>query len=482
MRDLNHNMQHSGVRTILVNTLFLSGARVTSILARLVYAIVIAKLLGPELYGRFNYGLSWYLLFVPLSGMGIDFILLRDLGRHENNEALLNNSIAIRSVSTIGVACLCLGLGWILENESQMRSLLLFFSFALAGRGLTSWTNAVFNGSETSCYVLRQEVLFRLLDVIFGIILLASGYGILTLAAVHAACWVLQGITGVAIIRKFLQPTLHPRWDFGTLMDLIRRGSPFLGAAFLLNWLTQGPLVLFRHLSSNGIALGQLALALQVFVLIGSIVAELSSAALPVLSRSVHRQDGKAGQFVATIFWAGWLISGMLIIATLSVGQRAVGFLFGAEFIPAARLLPWATALVGPFFWCTNFRSVLAAEGHYSTVLGANFAGAAVFTAVFIPFGAHYGTRGTFIALALGFLSLVSIQLWKIRQVHPLDWSMSLMRPMFAVLIAVTTCVTLMPAHPCFGLIIGLITLVVAYLSFGLISLQKMRTVLKSLL
>ncbi|MCB2147283.1 MAG: oligosaccharide flippase family protein [Deltaproteobacteria bacterium] len=475
-------MQQSGVRSILVNTLFLSGARFTTILARLIYAIVIAKLLGPELYGLFNYGLSWYLIFMPLSVIGTDFVLLRELGRYDNNDELLNTSLALRGISCVMAACLCLGIGWTLESEDQMRSLLFVFSIALVGRGLSAWTNSVFKGYESSHYVLKQELLFRLLEVILGIVLLTSGYNLLALAMVHATSWLLQGIIGVAIIRKFLHPTIHPRWDVGIMIDLVKRGSPFLGAAFLLGWLLQGPLVLFRHLSKNDIALGQLALSLQVFVLIGSIVAELSTAALPVLSRSVKRQDGKTSQFVIAIFHGGWLLSGILIIAALTIGGWAVELLFGTGFKPVETLLPWATAMVGPFFWCNNLRSVLAAQGQYGAVFWSNLTGAVIFTMAFFPSCAYFGTFGVFIALGLGFVILVSIQFWGIRHTDPLGWIKSVVRPLIVISIAVLGCQVLMPMHPWYGLIFGLSTLCVASLATGLFSLREIRTVFKSLM
>jgi O-antigen/teichoic acid export membrane protein len=474
-------MQQSGIRSILVNTLFLSGARFTTILARLVYLIFIAKLLGPELYGIFSYGLSWYILFVPLSVLGLDFVLMRDLGRHENNEALLNNSITLRGISSVIVACFCFGLGWALENDGQIRSLMFLFSIALVGRGMSIWTNAVFKGYEASQYVLRQELVFRLLEVVLGLILLANGYGLLVLTAVHASSWLMQSIIGVLIICKFLHPRMRPFWDITIAQDLIKRGLPFLSAGFFLNWLIQGPFVLFRHSGDNDIALGQLALALQVFMSIGSVVAELSIAALPVLSRSVQRQDGKTSQFVVATLLGGWLLSGILTIGALTIGGWAIELIFGVKFKAAGELLPLATALIGLFFCFSNLRSVLAAKGEYSMVLCANLTGAIVFTISFFPFINYFGTHGVLIAMGLGFVVLVSIQLWTIRRTDALDLINSVVRPLLAIALALLGSLVWLPSHPWLGLIFGLSTLCVASLATGIISLQEIRTVFRSM-
>ena len=469
-------MPHAGVRSILRNTTYLAGARAVTIAARAAYALVIAGLLGPELYGLFNYALSWYLLFVPLAILGLDFVLLREIGRRRSASTdVVPASLALRTGGSILVAALCLGLGWWLEVDPLARRLLLVLAFALVGRGLASWTNAVFKGHEASGFVLAQEVAFRLLEVLVGLALLAAGYGVLVLALAHAGAWIAQGAMGLFLVRRFLHPGLRADWSPWPMVALLRSGLPFLAAAFLLGWLLQGPLVLHRHLEGTDIGLGQLALALQVFVIFGSVVAELGLAAVPVLTRSSERRDGKTVLFVQGILRAGWLLGAALVTGALTVGPPLLAWLFGANYDTAGDLLPWAMLLVGPYFWATSLRSVLAAHGRYWEIAAAMLTGAVVFSILYVPLADYSGLQGALYAEGLGLVGVAATQLWLLRGTDAPDLGGSMVLPGLVSLAAVAAAGNLLHIHPLLALGVGLAVLAAGALLAGTIPLRTVR-------
>ena len=81
----------------------------------MVYVVLLAKILGADLYGLFNYGLSWYLVFIPLSALGIDVIIVRGIGRDRDRASrLVGQTLALRSISCTSVALLSFLVGfWI---------------------------------------------------------------------------------------------------------------------------------------------------------------------------------------------------------------------------------------------------------------------------------------------------------------------------------------------------------------------------------
>jgi O-antigen/teichoic acid export membrane protein len=60
-----------GAAKILVSAKYLYLALLTSQSLRFVYVLILARMLGAELYGLFSYGQSWYLMFLPLTGLGV---------------------------------------------------------------------------------------------------------------------------------------------------------------------------------------------------------------------------------------------------------------------------------------------------------------------------------------------------------------------------------------------------------------------------
>ena len=67
--------------SILTSTAYLGAARILSAASRIVYAILLAKILEPETYGIFQYAYSWYLMFIPLSILGLNFVMIRELNK-----------------------------------------------------------------------------------------------------------------------------------------------------------------------------------------------------------------------------------------------------------------------------------------------------------------------------------------------------------------------------------------------------------------
>ena len=66
-------------RSIAGNAAALVAARVLPRLVQVGYVILLARRVGPELYGLFAYTQSWYLTLLPLTSFGL-YVLLARIG------------------------------------------------------------------------------------------------------------------------------------------------------------------------------------------------------------------------------------------------------------------------------------------------------------------------------------------------------------------------------------------------------------------
>ena len=74
-----------GAASIAKNAGYLLSTHGLNKALRFIYAIALAHYLGPELYGFLNYGMSWYLTFLSVTGLGTAAILVKEIGRDRNN-------------------------------------------------------------------------------------------------------------------------------------------------------------------------------------------------------------------------------------------------------------------------------------------------------------------------------------------------------------------------------------------------------------
>ncbi len=437
-------MKFSGIKSIAVNAGYLTAARVLTQVVRIFYVIVLARYLGPEIYGLFAYGQSWYMAFFPLTVLGLGIVLIREVGRDRGRgAAVVEQTLAVRIVLSIAAAVACGFIGWMLNDDPTARRLLLVFSLALAGRGLATWAEQVFSAYEVSRLTLRQEAVFRPLEVALGLSVLALGGGAVAVAGVHAAVWWAQAARGWLIVHTSVVPA-RPRWRWDRVAPLLAQGLPLFLFALFFTWLLQGPLVMFRHLADNPNDLGQLALAIQAFYALCAVPWSIGLSALPVLSRATVRQDGKDVLFASAMARIAILFGALAGLSAMALGPWLVEALFGDSYVLAGRLLGPALWLLVPMTAGTAAAQVLVAQGRLVSQALCAVTGAGVMTALMFALNATMGPGGALAATGAGLsiwaLSLIAV----LAQGSAFKLGHSILKPGAATLLALAVYLGLM--------------------------------------
>lgn len=332
-------VKYRGAASILVNAAYLFGTRGITVLARGLYAAVLAPVLGPELFGLFYYGTSWYLVLLPFTYFGLDSLLSREIGQNATSASeALSHTLALRRVLAAAVAVISVVGASLLEEDPLVRQLLWIFSISLAGRSLAFWANAAFTACETGRYTFRINAVFRVAEVVFGIWFVLHGSSLLVLASINAVSWWGQYIVAFLVIRKKL-PFNGAKWVWPPIRTLLLACLPIGCASLAQTFLLQGPLVLHRQLTSSALELGQLALCIQVFSVFLGVAMALSAAGLPVVSRAAARADGKDAVFVNGVTRFLVLYGGLAGLAGQAFGPLMISGLFGIDYHEAGSLL-----------------------------------------------------------------------------------------------------------------------------------------------
>ena len=444
-----------------------------------IYVIVLARYLGPEIYGLFAYGHSWYVAFLPLASLGIDQILGREVGKNrERGAEVVAQTLALRATTSVVGAVACALIGWLTEADPFARQLLIIFSLALAGRGLALWSEQVFVAYEVSRYTLQQEAFFRSIEVVVGFSVFLLGGRASALAVVHALIWWLQAICGLVLVRKNLT-RVQPKWAWRGLLSLITKGFPLCLGSLFLGWLLQGPLVLFRHVPNASDTFGQLALALQLFGLLLIVPLSIGTVALPILSRSAARQDGKDLRFVEVMLRISFIFVAITGLCGMAFGTWLVTLVFGNQYSLAGHLLGSALWLLIPFSMAISTFQVLIGKGHFVASSFCAFCGALVLTIALPPIANELGPYGALLATGLG------MSLWAVTLITLLAWSdglnlgLAIFRPAVVVLLSVGVYMGLVRVSPWVALPASLLTLLAATFAFGVLTIKE-RAALRS--
>ncbi len=188
----------SGLKSIARNSAHLTIAKLLTFIGRGVYVTVVARALGPELYALLAYSQAWYITFLPLALFGLSGVLGRELSRDpEKKQQTVESAFAISLLANGTAATLCIGIAWLTTDSRELTILIMIMSLALAGRAAAVFSQQVFVATEQAQYVLKQEFLFRTLEIGAGIALLLLGGGLIEIASLHAIVWWAQDTSAV---------------------------------------------------------------------------------------------------------------------------------------------------------------------------------------------------------------------------------------------------------------------------------------------
>ena len=425
-----------GVTSIFLNTSYLFAGRWLTIAVRFFYAIVLTRYLGPELYGYLNYGISWYFAFIPIATMSLGVLLSQEVGRNRKKGArVVNQILTLKLLTSFLATLLCGAIGFFIEENEVVKTLLLIFSFALMGRSFWIGVQSVFTAYEMNSHSLRQHAVFRPLEFIIGLIVLVCGGGVIGVACVHGISWWLQAARGFFLINRHISQ-VRLDWTWKILFRFFKAGLPITIGNIFNAWLINGPLVMYRYFVQINEHLGQLALAMQVFVLLGNLMGLAFSASLPLISRSVFREDGKDVYFVDAMIRFGFLSGAMMGIFALGAGEWLVEIFFGNKFQEAGYLMGFVLWLLVPSICGSAIWSVYMARGKHILPTISFAVGAFIFTGIFPFIVNKIGTLGAVVSAGIGISCSTSILFFVLARSDALNLRRILFYPLLALAIA----------------------------------------------
>jgi O-antigen/teichoic acid export membrane protein len=421
------------LRAIGTNTGYIFASQTISSLLRAVYAAVLARELGPELFGLMNYGLGWYAAFLAVANLQLESYMSRELALDRSESAaVLSRSMTLRVFSTAIVFACALASVLVSGEDDLLATVLLILAIAIVGRSAAMWCNSAFVSRESAGHVFSMEVAFRIIEVLVGITALLLGYGLLAIALLHSLSWLAQAVYGFWLVRRHLaQVRFQPR--LSEQLTLFRAVLPMAVSSIAATWLMQGPFVLYVAQVSAGTDAGVVALVLQLFVLATGIPVALGRAALPALSRTVARADNREELFLGLVMRAGIAGTAALVIGGASAGAWLIAPVFGESYRPAGQYVALGMLLVLPFGLASITNQILLAHGRNWQAMASAVLGAAVMSVLICAFMPADGAISRyFLYILAGMLAWSIAGLALLGRVIRVEWTRCLLSPALA--------------------------------------------------
>ena len=338
-----------GLQAIIGNTGWLFADKILRMGVGLLVSVWIARYLGPEQFGLWNFAIAFAALFGAFATFGLDGIVVRELVKNpERQNELLGSAFALKL--TGGVITLLIALFAISVVRGGDTHTLWLVGLSAAG--------FIFQSANVVDYYFQAKVQSRYTvyaaNGAFALMTLVKIVLLLTSAPLIAFAW--AGLGEVALTAVFLMAAYQANhhsireWQYSGLVarELLKDSWPLLLAGLAVMLYMRVDLVMLQQMAGDrevGIYAAATRLSEVWYFLPVVIVASVSPS---IIKCRAADPDLYISRFRQLYFLMVWLAIGVSLPFSLLSGW-IVGVLYGIEFKEAAPVLAihlWASVAV----------------------------------------------------------------------------------------------------------------------------------------
>jgi polysaccharide transporter, PST family len=364
--------------TIVTNTGWLFVDKIVRIAVGLVIGIWLARYLGVEGYGLYNYALAFATLLSPFASLGLDSVVIRYIVREPNNRVqIIGTSFILKLLAgtlTLFAAIACIYL--VSPNEKLTIELVAI----LSATGIFQSFDAIdlwFQSQTQSKYtVLAKSIVFASTSILRVVLIVNK-------APLAAFAWVALldialGSVGLIVIYQLRGYSVWLwRWSWPLAKMLVKESWPLLFSSFAILIYMKIDMVMLKAMSDER-AVGIYSAATRISeawyfipMIVSSSMAPAIYAAKESSETLFYNLSFKLHRFMA-------LLSIVISISMTFLAKPSIALLFGDKYAAATDVLIvhiWASIFV---FLGVASSTWLVAENLafftlYRTILGAIF-------------------------------------------------------------------------------------------------------------
>lgn len=171
------------------NIIWLFVDKLISIIAGLLVGAWVARYLGPAQYGLMNYALSFVAMFMPIAGLGLKDIVIRNILRYpKERDEILGTVFVLQFLAGIGSMISLISIAYVFRlGDSLSRLLIIILSGNLVLLAYNNTVNFWFQSQIQSKYNVWAKNLALVVTYLARVVLIISGASIFAFAWANLA-------------------------------------------------------------------------------------------------------------------------------------------------------------------------------------------------------------------------------------------------------------------------------------------------------
>ncbi|MBU5216407.1 flippase [Bacillus albus] len=343
---------------IIGNASWLVGDKVFNMVIGVFVMALVARYLGPENYGLYNYALAFVTLFTALSTLGLETLSVKSIVHQEEEEGtILYTSLILRVLGGIVVVVLAsISVRVLAPNEPLIHLLVMIMSFTMIIKSLEVieyWIQAYQKSKISSLIRMGAYVFSALLKITF---VFFNG-NLLHLALIYTSDALIVGIA--LVIAYFKNRTSYTKWKFKFqyAKKVLSKSWYLILSGLMVTLYMQIDKVMLGSMLTNKKELGMYSAATQIASMWYFVPLAVITSFQPIIMKKKLQSHNSYINSMQTLYsivaWIG-IVFGICMIL---FSDLIVAILYGQEYKHAANIVTisvWA----GTFATLGSARSI----------------------------------------------------------------------------------------------------------------------------
>lgn len=356
------------------NAMSLLTTDVLNKLTTFVIYATISRFLGTREFGQLSLGLMLFYTGQVLTTAGLPALMTREVAKRRSRSVryFINGSVAAAMSSLVATSGM-IAFAWAMQYDADTRFVICLLSLGLAPFGLATVTEAVFRGWEEMHWIAVANVPINIAKVIGAVLLLRTGFGVISIALLLVGCRV-----GILLIESALffwraslfRSTFVPaRVDVRFIKRLLFKSSTFLGVdGIIAVWTSVNTVLLSKFFGE--VEAGLYAAAHQLLQPALLVYQSAVGSVFPAMCKRVVQVDQDLTPLIRWIIDLLMLVGLPVAIALYFMADTGLALLYGdPSFVAAAGVVRLLVVVLLLRAITNAFGHALWAESREATTL-----------------------------------------------------------------------------------------------------------------
>lgn len=415
------------------NTFNLTLASIGQKIIAFVYFLFVARVLQPELTGKYFLAISIAMIFSVLADFGITSVTIREIAKTpEKTSELISRSLTLKIPLLLLGYLSALLAAWLFGYESEIIWLTTLSALSLVLDSVHLFFYGVLRG--------HQRLGIESIGMFFGQITTATIGGlilwlhpslVLLMLALVAGSLFNVLLSSVVLLKRFGKSILTLRWDASFVRQLLRMALPFaLSAIFVKIYSYVDTLLISKWLDTE--AVGLYGLAYKLTYAFQFLPLAFAAALYPSFSSTMVRDPGQLPRLFHRALWYMMLLSTPIVLGIWLIAEPLV-LLAGEAYQSAAPVLSLLIFVLIPIFLDFPIGSLLNAanrQGTKTTIMGMTMLVNVILNIVSIPL---FGILGAAMAALVSFVFMFIAGFFFVPRLIPEFRFFPLLRDLFLI-------------------------------------------------